>query len=254
MRRRIFGAALFAVGVVVCLTGSTTTTTVPTDYAGALTARLAKEYDDPALATKVVSGLGADFLTRLETKVPAAEVATSPFLAYRPPQVRASKIDSVVVFAFGNRLAADGTLEPGPTNQALAATTKAFVTKHPVPVFAQTEIAQILQAEGVRRVTSIDPVTGPDGKVVYLSTAGVAAQAITKAKAAATDLGTVGVIGFADHAVRCVLTARTAGMTGAAVPKGVVLPHTYDAQSGQPWTRDRNSYLPTDLIGRVTTL
>ncbi len=39
--------------------------------------------------------------------------------------------------------------------------------KHPgLPVFAQTEIAEILAADGVRGVTSIDPVVGPDGQIV----------------------------------------------------------------------------------------
>ena len=75
----------------------------------------------------------------------------------------------------------------------------------------------------MKRVTSIDPVVGADGKVVYLSTAGVAEQVMSKAQAAGEPLGTVGVIGFADHVVRCVLTARAAGMTGA-VPKGVEAP------------------------------
>ena len=111
----------------------------------------------------------------------------------------------------------------------------------------------MLQARGVKRVTSIDPVVGADGKVVYLSTAGVAEQVMRKAQEAGEPLGTVGVIGFADHVVRCVLTARAAGMT-AAVPKGVGLPSVYDPQSSQSWTTNRASYLATDLIGRLTTL
>jgi hypothetical protein len=138
-------------------------------------------------------------------------------------------------------------------NDALAVTTKRFVKKHPVPVFAQQAIALQLQAEGVKHVTSIDPQVEPDGKVVYLSTAGVADQIVQKAQAAGVDLGTVGVIGFSDHVVRCVLTAKAAGMT-AGVPNGVKLPHAYDPESGQAWTRDRKSYLTTDLIGRLATL
>jgi hypothetical protein len=128
------------------------------------------------------------------------------------------------------------------------------VLKHPVPVYAQTEIATQLQAAGVPDVTSIDPVTAPDGTVTYLSTAGVAEQTMSKAQAAGAALGTVGVVGFSDHAVRCVLTARKAGMTAAAVPKGMRLPRGYDAESNQPWTRTRAAYLPTDLLGRLATL
>jgi len=228
-------------------------TAPPSDYPAALTARLAKEYGDLTLAQQVVGGLDAGLLAKLEARVPLGQVATSPFLAYKPERVPARTVDSVVAFSFGNRTAADGTITAGPMNEALAASIAKFVKKHPVPVFAQQEIAQILQADGVKNVTSIDPMVGPDGQPVYLSTAGVAQQIVEKAAAAGTRLGTVGVIGFADHAVRCVLTARGATMD-AAVPSGVVLPKTYDPQSGQPWTRDRAAYLPVDLIGRVTTL
>ncbi len=231
-----------------------TSTTAPADYRTALTKRLAKEYGDAPLAATVVGGLNADLLTKLEAKVPLAQVATSSFLAYRAPRVRRGEVHSVVVFAFGNRLGADGSLAPGPTNEALAKVTERFVKGHPVPVYAQTEIAQLLVADGVKRVTSIDPVVGADGKVVYLSTAGVAEQVVSKAQAAGEPLGTVGVIGFADHAVRCVLTARAAGMTGA-VPKGVVAPERVRPRSRrQSWTANRASYLATDLIGRITTL
>jgi hypothetical protein len=248
-------ALTLGVGVVVMATlgASAPSTTAPANYRDALIARLAKEYGDPSLAASVVNGLNDDLVAKLQAKVPRAEVASSPFLAYRPPRVAAGRVDSVLVFAFGNRLAPDGSLVPGPTNDALAKVTRGFVAKHHVPVYAQTEIAHTLIAEGVKDVVSIDPVIGADGKIVYLSTAGVAAQTVSKAAAAGRKLGAVGVIGFADHAVRCVLTARAAGMT-AAVPRGVVLPATYDPQSNQSWTRNRAAYLPTDLLGRIATL
>ena len=35
---------------------------------------------------------------------------------------------------------------------------------------------------------------------------------------------------------------------------GVTLPKVYDPESNQSWTRTRAAYLPTDLIGRLTTL
>jgi len=235
------------------VSANTTTTTKPVDYPSALVARLAKEYGDPVLARKVVVGLDPGLLSQLEARVPLPEVARSPFLSYRPKRVAAGSVESVVVFAFGNRVGADGSLEPGPTNEKLAVATKRFVRRNPVPVFAQQEIAELLEAAGVKHVTSIDPIVGPDGKLVYLSTAGVAEQVLAKAHAAGVDLGTVGVIGFADHVVRCVLTAKAAGMT-TAVPKGVVLPRTYDPESSQPWTRDRASYLATDLVGRLASL
>ena len=226
------------------------TTTTPVDYRSAMVARLSDEWDDPAVAEQVVVAIGPDGLAAWEKKVPMAEVATTPLLAYRTPTRPAGDIDSLVVFAFGNRVAADGTLEPGPVNQALADTTAAFVADHPVPVFAQWEVARLLDAAGVKGVTSIEPTTGPDGQVVYLSTRGVADAIVTEAGATGTQLGTAGVVCFADHEGRCLLNAAAAGIAGTAV-QGVELPSTYDPQSGQAWTRDRVSYLVTDLGGRL---
>ncbi|MFN8025308.1 MAG: hypothetical protein U0W40_02795 [Acidimicrobiia bacterium] len=229
---------------------ATTTTTGPPSYAAALEARLAKEWKDPALAHEIVTGLGADQLAAFEAKVPLAEVATSLFLTYRPKPIPAKTVDSVIVYAFGNRVDANGATTAGPTNEQLAKVTKQYVAKHPVPVFAQQEVAQFLQAQGVKNVTSIDPVVGPDGKIVYLSTVGVAEQA--KAKGAA---GTLGVLCFADHLGRCLLTTQKVfGPKGVGLPAGVTLPSTYDTQSGQSWTRDRKTYLQTDLLGRLATL
>jgi hypothetical protein len=228
-------------------------TTGPVDYATALTARLAGEWGDPALAAAVVAGLDPGLLTSLEARVPLASVASSPFLAYRPERRPAKAFDSVIVYAFGYHDGPDGTRLPGPVNEALAASTGQLLRKRRVPVYAQTEIAQILVADGVPGVTSIDPVVGPDGQPVYLSTAGVAAQAKEKAAAANDDLGTVAVVAFSDHAGRSVLTTEAAGLD-AALARGVRLPQTYDPQSAQPWTRDRQSYLATDLLGRIATL
>lgn len=229
------------------------TTTTPTDYRGALTTRLAHEYGDDELATQVVAGLGADTVAQLEARIPLADVATSPLFTYRPQRAPQRSLDSVVAFSFGYRLAPDGSIEPGPTNEALAKAVEKLVRKHPMPVYAQHEIAQVLEADGVRDVTSIEPLIGPDGIPVYLSTAGVAEQIVQRAAEAGVDLGRSGVVCFADHVQRCVLTAEAAGLD-ATVPKKLVLPSTYDPQSEQSWTRDRASYLATDLVGRIATL
>lgn len=229
------------------------TTSAPLDYPSALVARLTTEFGDAAIATQVVDALGADALARLEARVPLGAVATDPLLSYRPATVPAERIDSIVAYSFGLRDDGAGTLTPGPVNEQIAAAIEAFVTGHPVPVFAQWEIAEVLAAAGVPGVTSIEPDTAADGSVVYLSTAGVAAKAKALAAEAGIELGTVGVFGFADHLVRCVMTTEAAGMT-AAVPAGVTYPSAYDPQSAQPWTRDRATYLTTDLLGRLATL
>lgn len=238
------------VGASTAFAASTTTTTTPPTYAAALEARLAREWKDPALASEIVAGLGADTLASFEAKVPLGQVATSPFFTYRPKPIPAKSVDSLIVYTFGNRVDANGVMTAGPTNEELAKATKAFVKHHPVKVYAQQEVAQFLQAQGVPQVTSIDPVTGPDGKIVYLSTVGVAEQAQQKGAT-----GTLGVVCFADHLGRCILTTQKVfGANDVGVPKGIMLPSTYDAQSGQSWTRDRKSYLQTDLMGRLATL
>jgi len=228
---------------------ASTTSTVPLDFAGALLARFTTELGDAALAAQLVNALGPDTLGKLESAA-GTDGAASPLLAISPPTVPLADVDSLVVYAFGNRVAADGTLSPGPTNEALAATVESVVAQHPVPVYAQWEVADLLTAKGVPGVVSIGRDVAADGTVTYLSTAGVAAKAVALAAEGGTELGHVGVIGFADHAVRCVLTSRAAGMT-ADVPEGVGLPSTYDPESGQGWTRDRLTYLGVDLPARL---
>jgi hypothetical protein len=154
---------------------------------------------------------------------------------------------SVVAFAFGWRNGPNGTLLPGPPNKAIAASTLAFVKKHPhVHVYAQTGISEVLTADGLKNVVSLVPAPG----TTYIDTLDVAKEAVTKAQQAGVPLGTVGVFAFTDHAARAVGAAQMAGMT-AAVPSGVTLPSTYDPQSGQASTRSRASYFVEDLLGRA---
>lgn len=222
-------------------------------YTQALTARLATEYQDPALATKVVASLSPALLAKLESEVPLAAVKKSPLLAYRPVSLPANSVKSVIAFEFGNRVAADGTISAGPTNQALAAVTAEYAKNHHVPIYAQQQIAEILVADGVKGVTSINPVVGANGQTTYLSTAGVVAQAVSDAKTSGTPMGKAGIIAFSDHADRAVLTAEAAHLVAGA-PTGVKLPSTYDPGSGQSWTTSRLSYLETDLTDRILTL
>jgi hypothetical protein len=50
---------------------------------------------------------------------------------------------------------------------------------------------------------------------------------------------------------RCITISRDAGIDAYA-PEGYRMPSNYDEQSGQPWTRDRHTYLLTDMIARIT--
>lgn len=234
-------------------TAAPTTTGAPVDFGTAVTERLGDELGDPTLAAAVVTGLGPDGLSGLEQAMQGRDPATDILLAYRPPTVADEAVDSIIAYAFGNRVAADGTTTPGPVNEQLADVIAGFVAEHPVPVFAQEEIASFLIADGVPNVFSIGPDIAEDGTVVYLSTVGVAEKAVAMAAAEGIELGHVGVVGFADHSVRCVLTTRSIGLT-ADVPAGIALPSTYDPESGQVWTRDRQTYVTTDLIARTATL
>jgi hypothetical protein len=226
-------------------------TTDPVTFRDSLSIRLAADLADEALAVEIVDGLDDAVVAQLEEAVSGD--AGDPLLSFLPPTAPPEEFDSVVVFAFGNRTDADGNLIPGPTNEALAATVAAFVADHPVPVFAQWEVADVLIADGVAEVTSIDSETDADGDVVYLSTEGVAEKAVALAASAGTELGRVAVIAFRDHAARSVMTAERAGMTAAA-PAGMELPADYDGESTQPWTRDRATFVSTDLAGRLLTI
>ena len=226
------------------------TTTAPVDYRSAMVARLTDEWGDADVAEQVVTAIGADGLAAWEQRVPMADMATTPLLAYRTPTTPADDIDNLVVFAFGNRVAADGTLEPGPVNQQLADATAAFVADHPVPVFAQWEVARLLVAAGVPDVTSIEPTTGPAGEVVYLSTRGVADAIVAEATASSQDLGTAGVV--------CSPITR-AGVSSPPMPRASTAPRSMASSSRASTTRSRASrgpvgrvsYLVTDLGGRL---
>jgi hypothetical protein len=245
--------ALYAVLVTLLLINPAAATTGQPTYTQALTSQLASEYRDPALATGVVASLSPSLLTSLEATVPLTDVKRSSLLAYRPMRTPATGVKSVIAFEFGNRVASDGTISAGPVNQAIAAATAKYAETHHVPIYAQQQIAQILFADGVKNVTSINPVVGTGGQITYLSTAGVVSEVVSDAATAGVPLGKVGIIAFADHADRAVLTTRAAHLA-AGVPTGVNLPATYDTSSGQSWTTNRLSYLELDLTDRILAI
>ncbi len=226
--------------------------------------RLADEFGDEALASVIVEGLSDELVVQLH-ELAKDDLSASPLLSYTLPTVSPLEIESIWVFAYGYRFKPDAvgtqsneaaavppmdSLLPGPTNEALAQAVAAFVADYPVPIFAQWEVARVLDGLGVDSVTSIEPDVAADGTITYLSTEGVARKGMRLAEEAGLAIGYAGVIGFADHVVRCVMTARAVGLH-AGVPGGVVLPSRYDPESGQPWTRSRQAYIPPDLLGRA---
>ncbi|OYU69294.1 MAG: hypothetical protein CFE28_04315 [Alphaproteobacteria bacterium PA2] len=181
---------------------------------------------------------------------------------WRPPIVPMAEADSIIAYAFGNRPRQgpappndaplmDRLDEPGPVNAALARAVAEFHAIRPARIFAQWEVAHFLNARhGLTDAVSIEPVLGPDGQVIYLSTDGVAAAALA---AGGGDLGKVAVVAHRDHAKRCVKVSRAAGMD-AFVAADIPLPADYDPQSGQAWTRSREVYLLHDLAAQFMGL
>lgn len=217
--------------------------------AAELERRLADELGDAEVAASTIDRLDEDTVERLLTA--ADDIATSPLLCYRPALRAAEEVESLWILAFGNRRTADGTgLSPGPVNAALAEVAATFVADHPVPIIAQWETAEVLEALGVAGVISVEPDTAADGSAVYLSTAGVFEKGRRLADEEGIRPGRLGVIAHADHAGRCLLTAAAAALD-AAVPTGIALPSGYDSASDQPWTRSRGAFIPVDLMARA---
>lgn len=222
----------------------------------ALRQRLARELGDDGFAGDVVAGLDATTVDGLVERS-RGDIANSPALSYRPSTVADDAVDTLWILAFGYRLRDGGAavaaeippmseLEPGPTNEELAREAAAFVARRPVPIIAQWEAARVLDELGVPGVISVEPDHDADGSVVYLSTAGVLEKGIRMAAEAGVDVGRAGLLGHADHVIRCLLTATAVGMT-AVVPESVRLPIGYDPESGQEWTRSRASFVAVDL-------
>ena len=224
--------------------------------------RLAAEFGDAAVAETITTAVDDDCIDRLAGLVADGDIAATPLLSYEPGRIADDEVDSLWILAFGYRLADPsneaalaGTippmsaLMPGPTNEALAHAAAAFVDRRPVPIVAQWEAARVLTELGVANVISVEPDIDDTGAITYLSTAGVVSKGLALAAATGVNVGRAGILGHADHAVRCLRTAASVGLHGG-VPDGVALPVGYDAESGQPWTRSRERYLPIDLLAR----
>lgn len=176
------------------------------------------------------------------------------------PQMPARDADALIAYSFGNRIPEAGSKDqelgpdgsaPGPINAKLAEIVAKIRASKDIPVYAQWEIATILRNDyRMERVIPIHPERGADGKIIYLSTEGVAKAALRHA-GGAQALGRVGIVGHRDHVKRCILMSKTVGLTAAAI-SGIALPIDYDALSGQPWTRDRATYLLGDMIAQLT--
>ncbi|MGL4858493.1 MAG: hypothetical protein ACRC5A_01900 [Enterobacteriaceae bacterium] len=180
-----------------------------------------------------------------------------------PPSEQPSCYDTLIAFAFGNRPNDSGDpnqlAKPGPMNKVLADCCAAFYRRNPVPMYVQWEIARYLNGGGyadipLRHVISIEPYWDDQGKLIYLSTDGVAEVIVNRYFNGHPDaIGRAAIIGHGDHVKRCIMTCRARGINSSAA-QSIQLPYWYDEQSDQPWTRRRELYLLQDMATRLLML
>jgi hypothetical protein len=173
-------------------------------------------------------------------------------LSWRAPEVTPDRIQTILAFTFGNRMQPNGNRQPGPVNEALAEVTARLHAATGARVFAQWEVAEAVGERIPRdRLFAVFPPRDARAEPLYLSTSGVVEEVIRRVREPAA-LGIVGIVAFADHAWRCVATARHFGFTAAAMPAGYAMPAEYDPLSGQPWCRSRLAYLLHDVAIRIS--
>jgi hypothetical protein len=179
-----------------------------------------------------------------------AQVLVEIGLRWQAPTVPQEEVRTIIAFTFGNRMAPSGNRTPGPVNQALADLALRLHAATGAPVWAQSEVAEAIGDRLARdALAAIWPERDAQAEPRFLSTAGVVEAVVSRGGGSAA-LGTVAVVATRDHAWRCVERCRSHGLH-AGVPEGWTLPELYDADSGQPWTRDRLAYLLHDLHCRA---
>ena len=204
---------------------------------------------DARLETLLAERLAAELGERATAEA-LARALVEIGLSWRAPAVPVDEIGTIVGFTFGNRMAASGNRAPGPVNQALADLAVRLHQATGARVWAQWEVAEAIGDRlGSDALEAIYPGRDANAEPRFLSTAGVIEAVISRGGGSAS-LGTVAVVAVRDHAWRCVELCRRHGLH-AGVPEGWRLPDLCDPESGQPWTRERLTYLLHDLHCRA---
>lgn len=178
-----------------------------------------------------------------------ARLLVEDALSWRPPTLPPAGIRSIFGFTFGNRMQANGNRRPGPVNEALAEVAVRLHRQTGARIWAQWEVAEAIgDRVQAGMLEAIHPARGPDAEPRYLGTAAVVDAILARRRP--EEFGPVAVVALRDHAWRCVRICRERGLA-AGVPEGWAMPESYDAQSGQPWTRGRLAYLLHDLHCRA---
>lgn len=197
------------------------------------------------LAEHLASELGDGAIARA-----FAAVLVGNALTWRAPEVPVREIRTIIAFTFGNRMLANGNREPGPVNAALADLAVRLHDATGARVWASWEVAEAIGGRlRAGTLEAIYPGRDAQAEPRYLSTQGVV-EAVLARSDDAMALGTVAVVAMRDHAWRCVQICRRHGLR-AGVPEAWALPDAYDAGSGQPWTRERLTYLLHELHCRA---
>lgn len=205
---------------------------------------------EPLTDAELASAVEARLTVQLGNKDVAAyatKFLMDEILTWKGEELPIDQADSILAYAFGNRVLPNGNQVPGPMNEALADTVVDIYQQTEKPVYAQWEIAQAIGDRiPANHLTSINPKIAADGSLTYLSTDGVAAEAV---KLSGGNMGKTVVVGFYEHSLRTISTSKRAGINAYA-PEDIELPHDYDPQSGQAWTRDAKTFVMHEIGNR----
>ncbi|WP_084515278.1 hypothetical protein [Nocardia acidivorans] len=172
----------------------------------------------------------------------ATPVATEP----------AGNFTLLIAYAFGYHREGD-TFTPGTINEQLADTVVATLGHRDIPVYAQTEIAEVLKNKyGMNSVHSIGAATMAEVERNNPRTIGVA-QVVAGERAASKETDTVGVIAFQDHLWRATRTTMSVGFRAYA-PAGIPMPDVYAADNDQETTKTPEVYRPMDTAASIPFL
>ncbi|MCS6211590.1 hypothetical protein [Shewanella baltica] len=170
------------------------------------------------------------------------------------------KADVLIGFAFGNRPNESGDpnelAQPGPMNEALAASCAEIYRKKPMTMYVQWEIARFLDSVRypdipAKDIVSIEPYWDDKGTLIYLSTDGVVQTIVNQHfHGDPTTVGSAVVVAHRDHVKRCITTCKMRNIIGFASQE-ITLPNWYDEKSHQPWTRRRALYVLQDISAQM---
>ncbi|VTX75227.1 hypothetical protein [Acinetobacter ursingii] len=166
-------------------------------------------------------------------------------------------INTIVAYSFGYRPALNGNTMPesGPINEQIADAVYMLYQMNPVLIYAQWEVASILKSkyhlESDKVISVANPTINTNG-VVTASIDQVADMIVKKANSA-IGLGKVAIFTHADQQSLAIDISKIYGMN-AAIPKGIVMPISYDIDALPAQNRRRDLYILTNLSTRMGLL